>query len=42
MILFQTKRDICHIKMILKILILKHIESALSNGGSIMFIAISL
>ena len=43
-VLFQTKRQILYIKNDIKNLykVLKHIESALSNGGSIIFIAIFL
>ena len=43
-ILFQTKRDILYIKNYIKYLekVLKHNESALSNGGRIIFAAISL
>ena len=39
MILFQTKRDILYTKNDIKYQkkVLKHIELALSNGGSVIF-----
>ena len=42
MISFQTKRDILYVKNGIKHVwkVLKHIESSLSNGGSIIFIAV--
>ena len=43
-ILFQTKRDILYVKSDIKNMwtVLKHIESALSNERSIIFVTISL